>query len=45
MLRSFDLRVKAVATNCGYRDQAYFANAFKRRYGCSPSAWRRGLSG
>jgi AraC-like DNA-binding protein len=41
MLRSYDMPIHAIAASCGYRDQAYFANAFRRRYGCSPTTWRR----
>ena len=34
------LSVKLVASHCGYRNQLYFANDFKKRTGMTPSQYR-----
>jgi AraC-like DNA-binding protein len=38
--------VSAIAMMCGFNDVSYFNRAFRKRYGCTPSALRggRGLS-
>ena len=41
ILHDFDLTIGAVAERCGFADQAYFANVFRRHHGHSPSAWRQ----
>ena len=40
MLRESDLSVKEIAAACGMDDQNYFSRVFKKRCGCSPSAYR-----
>jgi AraC-like DNA-binding protein len=40
LLASTDLGVAAVARRVGYDSEEAFSRAFKRRYGCPPSAWR-----
>lgn len=42
LLRQSQLPVAVVARCVGYRQPAQFAKAFRRRYGCTPSQWRRG---
>ncbi len=39
LLRS-DLRIQEVATRVGFDDPFYFSTRFRRRFGCSPRAWR-----
>ncbi|HWO12254.1 MAG TPA: helix-turn-helix domain-containing protein [Polyangiaceae bacterium] len=36
-----ELSVASIARNVGYRDAAHFARAFKRRFGDTPSSWRK----
>jgi AraC-like DNA-binding protein len=43
--RSLDLLARGepvadVAEACGFADPGYFATAFRRRFGCAPTAWR-----
>ena len=33
--------IKSIALACGYQDAYYFSNAFKKRYGVSPTAFRK----
>lgn len=33
--------IKSIAKSCGYWDQLYFSRAFSKRYGESPTQWRR----
>ncbi|RJK95946.1 helix-turn-helix domain-containing protein [Vallicoccus soli] len=40
LLRGTRLTVQQVAGACGYRSPARFAAAFRRAYGCSPTAYR-----
>lgn len=42
LLRQTDLRLCDVATRTGFRHAEYLTVAFSRRYGRSPSGWRRG---
>lgn len=35
------LSIKSIALQCGYANQYYFSNAFKKRYGVSPQQWRQ----
>ncbi len=37
--------IKSIALACGYQDAYYFSNAFKKRYGISPSAYRKQAPG
>lgn len=41
LLTNGDLPIAGVARNCGYEDQRYFSSRFRRRFGCSASAFRR----
>jgi len=41
MLRSSSWRVSQIALQCGFADPYYFATRFRRRYGTSPSDFRR----
>lgn len=38
-----DLSFKEIAAECGFYDQNYFSKLFFRRYGCSPTAFRKAL--
>lgn len=40
LLESGDMAVKAIAHDCGFEDPNYFAKAFRRAYGTSPSDFR-----
>lgn len=40
-LRDGDRTVTRIAHEAGYADAAHFATAFRRWFGCPPSAWRR----
>ena len=42
LLRFTDLDVGEIAFRIGFGDRLYFSRAFKRRYGVSPTAYRRG---
>jgi AraC-like DNA-binding protein len=45
MLSDPDARIhsiSAVALKCGFNDISYFNRVFRKRYGCTPSAWRSG---
>ncbi|MBT7300797.1 MAG: helix-turn-helix transcriptional regulator, partial [Victivallales bacterium] len=37
--------VDAIAEECGFNDRAYFARAFRRQFGISPSQYRQRDSG
>lgn len=41
LLESTDLPVTDIALRCGYRWVGHFNTTFRRRAGCSPTAWRR----
>ena len=41
LLRSTDMNVTEIAASCGFSDTNYFARAFKKETGCSPSEYRR----
>jgi LacI family transcriptional regulator len=41
LLRESDLKLAAIATRCGFRHPEYMTVAFTKRYGLSPSEWRR----
>ena len=42
LLRESDLKLAAIATRCGFRHPEYMTAAFTKRYGISPSEWRKG---
>ncbi len=42
LLRESDLKLTAIATRCGFRHPEYMTAAFTKRYGTSPSEWRKG---
>ena len=41
LLRTTDQSVGAIAAQVGYADAFLFSRQFRRKYGCSPVAWRR----
>lgn len=41
LLENTDLKINSIANNVGYSDSAYFAQAFRKRMGCSPSEYRK----
>lgn len=41
MLKNTDLTVSEIATYCGVSDGNYFSRIFKKRIGCSPTAYRK----
>lgn len=43
LLRDTALSVTLIAANVGYRSEAAFSRAFKRRYGTPPARWRRDI--
>lgn len=40
LLRTSDATVSDIAQQCGFLDHSHFARTFRRRVGCSPSAYR-----
>ncbi|MBO5853082.1 MAG: PocR ligand-binding domain-containing protein [Clostridia bacterium] len=40
-LKNGRLSVKEVAAECGFSEQNYFSKAFSKKYGCSPSEYRK----
>lgn len=40
LLESTSLKIKDIATKCGYQDAMYFTQAFKKETGMTPSDWR-----
>ena len=40
-MRLTDLPIKTIAAQCGYPNQLYFSQAFKKCYGLSPQEWRK----
>jgi AraC-like DNA-binding protein len=40
LLRNDPRPIAAIAQACGYDDQRYFADRFRRRFNCSASTWR-----
>lgn len=41
LLRSSSRAITAIALDCGFASLSRFNDAFRRRYGCTPSAYRR----
>lgn len=44
LLAESDTRVVTVATNCGYRHLGVFNALFKKRFGMTPTEWRRAVA-
>ena len=44
LLCTTSMSVYAIAINCGYADEKYFARQFKQSLGCSPMQYRKKLS-
>ena len=42
LLSSSGHSIGEIANSCGFDDQLYFCRIFKKKYGMSPSEWRRG---
>ena len=40
-MRAHGATVLRIALDAGYQDHSAFARAFRQRFGCTPSAWRR----
>ena len=43
LLSQSDLSVKRISEICGFENQYYFSNFFKRRVGCAPSVYRENM--
>lgn len=43
LLSQTDLSVKRISEICGFENQYYFSNFFKRRVGCAPSIYRENM--
>lgn len=43
MLSQTELSVKRISELCGFENQYYFSNFFKRRVGCAPSVYRANM--
>ena len=41
LLEQTDLQINVIAKNCGYEDALYFAQAFKKQVGTTPSEYRK----
>jgi len=41
LLQNTELKLVAIARRCGFKHPEYMTTAFTKRYGCSPSEWRR----
>lgn len=44
LLRTSRLNITEIAFECGYSSSSAFTAAFRRRYACTPSDWRRSVS-
>jgi AraC-like DNA-binding protein len=45
LLAETELKVAAVAENCGFTQAKYFCQVFRRRFGITPAAFRRETQG
>lgn len=45
LLRNTDMSVSAIAEQCGYDSESYFMRQFKKHKDCTPSEYRRRVSG
>ena len=41
LLQETDRSISDIAGECGFNHTSYFIQLFQRRYGCTPSVWRR----
>lgn len=41
LLSISEMKIKEISNICGYENQCYFSAAFQKRFGMSPSQWRR----
>lgn len=41
LLTSTRKSIREISENCGYENSMYFSNAFRKKTGCSPSAYRK----
>ncbi len=44
LLYTTSMSIYAIAVNCGYTDEKYFARQFKQNLGCSPMQYRKKIS-
>jgi AraC-like DNA-binding protein len=44
LLAATDQKIAEIAADCGYRNLSLFNTLFKRRFGMTPTDWRRGAS-
>ena len=44
-LHEAEMRIDEIARRCGFEDANYFSRQFKRKFGITPSAYRRQSSG
>ena len=42
LLRDRRLSLADIAARAGFVDQSHFTRSFRRGFGCTPGAWRRG---
>lgn len=43
-LSESNLKIIDIMENCGFRNQSYFTRAFRKRYGVTPSVYRKGAA-
>jgi two-component system response regulator YesN len=44
LLSVTEMKIKEISNICGYENQCYFTSSFQKRFGRSPSAWRKHAS-